>query len=130
MAKQKTEASPGNESAPLKGVTKAAILLLNMDKEVAAAVLRHLDEEIVEDITREIAQLDMVGQDERGKVIGHDIEVQTRSVIENVKNILEEAGSSLDKVVDLASKHGRKFCSLHRGRECESSNGHADRSSH
>jgi len=69
MAKQKTEASSGTESASLKGVTKAAILLLNMDKEVAVAVLRHLDEEIVEDITREIAQLDIVGQDERGKVI-------------------------------------------------------------
>jgi len=69
MAKQKSDASIGTESAPLKGVTKAAILLLNMDKEVAAAVLRFLDEEIVEDITREIAQLDIVGQDERGKVI-------------------------------------------------------------
>ena len=67
MGKQSVEASPGPE--PIKGVTKAAILLLNMDKEVAVAVLRHLDEEIVEDITREIAQLDLVGQDERGKVI-------------------------------------------------------------
>ena len=69
MGKQDVEASPGAESQPLKGVSKAAILLLNMDKEVAAAVLRHLGEDIVEDITREIAQLDLVGQDERGKVI-------------------------------------------------------------
>jgi len=69
MGKQDTEAAPGVESQPLKGVSKAAILLLNMDKDVAAAVLRHLDEDIVEDITREIAQLDLVGQDERGKVI-------------------------------------------------------------
>jgi 2-aminophenol/2-amino-5-chlorophenol 1,6-dioxygenase alpha subunit len=32
----------------------------------------------------------------------HDIEVQTRACIENVKTILEEAGSSLDKVIDVA----------------------------
>jgi flagellar motor switch protein FliG len=69
VGKQDTEAAPGVESQPLKGVSKAAILLLNMDKDVAVAVLRHLDEDIVEDITREIAQLDLVGQDERGKVI-------------------------------------------------------------
>ncbi|HEX6086352.1 MAG TPA: Rid family detoxifying hydrolase [Thermoanaerobaculia bacterium] len=32
----------------------------------------------------------------------HDIEAQTRACIENVKTILEEAGSSLEKVVDVA----------------------------
>jgi 2-aminophenol/2-amino-5-chlorophenol 1,6-dioxygenase subunit alpha len=32
----------------------------------------------------------------------HDIEVQTRACIENVKAILEDAGSSLEKVVDVA----------------------------
>jgi 2-aminophenol/2-amino-5-chlorophenol 1,6-dioxygenase subunit alpha len=32
----------------------------------------------------------------------HDIEIQTRACIENVKTILEEAGSSLEKVVDVA----------------------------
>jgi flagellar motor switch protein FliG len=57
------------DQGSLKGVTKAAILLLNMEKDVAAAVLRHLAEEVVEDITREIAQLDMVGVEDRGKVI-------------------------------------------------------------
>jgi 2-aminophenol/2-amino-5-chlorophenol 1,6-dioxygenase alpha subunit len=31
----------------------------------------------------------------------HDIEVQTRACIENVKTILEEAGSSLEKVLDV-----------------------------
>ena len=41
-------------------------------------------------------------RDEAGKVTGHDIEVQTRACIENVKAILEDAGSSLDKVVDVA----------------------------
>jgi 2-aminophenol/2-amino-5-chlorophenol 1,6-dioxygenase alpha subunit len=40
-------------------------------------------------------------RDGAGSVISHDIEVQTRACIENVKTILEEAGSSLEKVVDV-----------------------------
>jgi 2-aminomuconate deaminase len=36
-----------------------------------------------------------------GKIVSYDVEVQTRSVIENVKTILEASGSSLDKVVDV-----------------------------
>ncbi len=39
--------------------------------------------------------------DASGNVIAHNIEEQTLSVIENVKIILEDAGSSLDKVVDV-----------------------------
>jgi 2-aminophenol/2-amino-5-chlorophenol 1,6-dioxygenase alpha subunit len=41
-------------------------------------------------------------RDGAGSVIGHDIDVQTRACIENVKAILEDAGSSLEKVVDVA----------------------------
>lgn len=40
-------------------------------------------------------------RDGAGSVISHDIEVQTRACIENVKTILEEAGSSLEKVIDV-----------------------------
>ena len=40
-------------------------------------------------------------RDGAGSVIGHDIEVQTRACIENVKAILEDAGSSLEKVLDV-----------------------------
>jgi 2-aminophenol/2-amino-5-chlorophenol 1,6-dioxygenase alpha subunit len=40
-------------------------------------------------------------RDGAGSVIDHDIEVQTRACIENVKTILEEAGSSLEKVLDV-----------------------------
>ncbi len=36
-----------------------------------------------------------------GQVESHDIELQTRSVIENIKVVLQEAGSSLDQVVDV-----------------------------
>jgi len=65
----KNPASQAQDGASLRGATKAAILLLNVDGDVAAQVLSHLDENIVEEITREIAQLDLVGPDERGKVI-------------------------------------------------------------
>ncbi|PYQ34001.1 MAG: hypothetical protein DMF57_07585 [Acidobacteria bacterium] len=40
-------------------------------------------------------------RDSAGSVIGHDIEVQTRAAIENVRAILEAAESSLDKVLDV-----------------------------
>ena len=36
-----------------------------------------------------------------GHVIAHDIRVQTRATIENVRRILEAAGSDLSKVVDV-----------------------------
>lgn len=39
--------------------------------------------------------------DEQGNIVRYDIEAQTHSVFRNVKTILEEAGSSLDKVVDV-----------------------------
>src|SRR5512147_2356795 len=39
--------------------------------------------------------------DEKGNVISYDIETQCRSVFQNVKWILEEAGSSWDKLVDV-----------------------------
>ena len=34
-----------------------------------------------------------------GEILGGDIKLQTRQVLENLKNILEAAGSSLDNVV-------------------------------
>ena len=40
-------------------------------------------------------------RDGAGSVLGHDIEVQTRAVIENLRAILAEAGSSLEKILDV-----------------------------
>lgn len=37
--------------------------------------------------------------DLNGNIIGDDIKTQTRQTIENLKNILEENGSSIDKVI-------------------------------
>lgn len=39
--------------------------------------------------------------DEKGNIISYDIEKQCRSVFQNVKYILEDAGSSWDKIVDV-----------------------------
>ncbi len=34
-----------------------------------------------------------------GQIVGTDVQTQTRQVMENLKAVLEEAGSSLDKIV-------------------------------
>lgn len=39
--------------------------------------------------------------DENGEILSYDIEAQCRSVFQNVRYILEEAGSSWDKIVDV-----------------------------
>ncbi len=39
--------------------------------------------------------------DENGNIILSDIEAQCHSVFKNVKNILEESGSSWDKIIDV-----------------------------
>lgn len=39
--------------------------------------------------------------DERGNITSYDIEAQCRSVFKNVRLVLEEAGSSWDKIVDV-----------------------------
>lgn len=42
-----------------------------------------------------------VTKNSQGKIINHDIVIQTRSTIENIKIVLEEAGSSLSHIVDV-----------------------------
>lgn len=39
--------------------------------------------------------------DEQGNIISYDIEAQCHSVFQNIRYILEEAGSSWDKIVDV-----------------------------
>ena len=39
--------------------------------------------------------------DETGQIVSYDIETQCRSVFQNVRNILEDAGSSWDNIVDV-----------------------------
>ncbi len=42
-----------------------------------------------------------VHMDAQGRVLSYDVVAQTESVIENIKIILEEAGSHFDKIVDV-----------------------------
>ena len=42
-----------------------------------------------------------VNLDEVGMITGYDIEIQCRSVFNNVRYILEDAGSSWDKIIDV-----------------------------
>jgi 2-aminomuconate deaminase len=39
--------------------------------------------------------------DENGNIISYDIEIQCKSVFQNIKYILEDAGSSWDNIVDV-----------------------------
>ncbi|MBU0717077.1 MAG: flagellar motor switch protein FliG [Planctomycetes bacterium] len=53
----------------MKGATKAAILMLALERDISSAVMRHLDQDMVEEIAREIAQLDYILPKQRGQVI-------------------------------------------------------------
>jgi 2-aminomuconate deaminase len=46
-------------------------------------------------------QIPGVTLDAQGRLVAHDIEAQCRSVFENVRLILEDAGSSWNKLVDV-----------------------------
>ena len=41
--------------------------------------------------------------DENGEILDYDIKAQTHAVIDNISRILEEAGSSLDQVIDVTT---------------------------
>ena len=69
MAKQTDNQDPGSAPVPLKGLVKAAILLVTLEPEGSSAVMRELDTEMVEDVTRAIAQLDVVSAERRGRVV-------------------------------------------------------------
>ncbi|MCK4658725.1 MAG: flagellar motor switch protein FliG [Phycisphaerae bacterium] len=64
-----TVAEVAGSEKPLPGIIKAAILLLALGPERSAKVLKLLDKDTVEDITREIASIDLVHQSQRGQVI-------------------------------------------------------------
>ena len=68
MAKD-AEVEPAVEVDQLPGLRKAAILLVSMDKDAAAAVLSKLSPTSVEDVTQEVAMLTDVTEAERQAVI-------------------------------------------------------------
>ncbi len=51
--------------------------------------------------TRGSKEIPGTTRDASGKVVAHDIEAQCRSVFQNVRAVLEDAGSSWDSIVDV-----------------------------
>ncbi len=68
MAVRRTNKAPVSTDE-LTGMMKAAILLLSIDTESSAALLKQLDQETLEDVTRELAGLGDVPAELRKKVV-------------------------------------------------------------
>ncbi|MCK6455007.1 MAG: flagellar motor switch protein FliG [Phycisphaerae bacterium] len=56
-------------SDDLSGLRKAAILLVSLDKDTAAKILRQLPRDLVEDVTREVATVGEIPGETRQKVV-------------------------------------------------------------
>lgn len=69
MPEKKEKVATSSGASSVSGITRAAILLISLDPDCSAEILRHLDQETVEEITREIAQLDLIDADLRGQII-------------------------------------------------------------
>lgn len=69
MAQQDGASTRESDASPVRGITKAAILLIALERDCSAAILRKLDQDTVEELTREIAQLDIVDPQQRGDVV-------------------------------------------------------------
>ncbi|HIP92388.1 MAG TPA: flagellar motor switch protein FliG [Thermotoga sp.] len=85
------------EKKELTGRRKAAILLVILGPEKAAQVLKHLDDETVEQLTIEIANVGSVSDEERRKVLQEfqnimkAKEMITKGGLEYAKKVLEKA---------------------------------------
>lgn len=53
--------------------------------------------------TRGASAIPGVELDAAGRVVSYDIETQCRSVFENIRTVLEDAGSSWDRIVDVTT---------------------------
>ncbi len=62
-------AKAGTTEAEIPGARKTAILLVSLPKEIAGQILRCLDSEMIESVTREIAHLTNVSAAERQMVV-------------------------------------------------------------
>ncbi len=69
MAATATPSKPSLKDEPIPDLRKAAILLVSLDKNSAGAILKRLDETRLETVTREIAHLEVVTEEERRLVI-------------------------------------------------------------
>ncbi len=67
----------------LSGLRKAAVLLVTLDEDAAAAIFTRLPEDAAERISREIAAMDAVGKE------------QVRAVVEEFRGLAAAAGADL-----------------------------------
>ncbi len=98
MAEQPTvsKTQEGGDKS-ISGLSKAAILLLGMSADTAAKILKLLPTNTVEDVTREIATLDLVDQATQGKVVEEFYHIALarqyadQGGLSYAKNLLEKA---------------------------------------
>lgn len=69
MVASSSQGQPGTNDDELSGPRKVAILLVSLDKECASKILKELDEAKVETVSREIAHLESVTEEQRRKVV-------------------------------------------------------------
>lgn len=65
----KTPRPPTADEEKLSGARKTAVLLVSLNKDAASAILRQLDPDSVESISREIANLQNVSEPQRQEVV-------------------------------------------------------------
>ena len=67
--KVKSALSEGEPSASVRGLTKVSIFLLAVGPQTAGLILKHMDRDTVEDITREIASLGTITAERQKAII-------------------------------------------------------------
>jgi flagellar motor switch protein FliG len=85
--------------ADLDGITKAAVLLLALGQEDAAAILKAMPQEMVEGVTRELASLGRIPQDLSNAVVEEFYQLTIASQYANEGN-LEYAKQILQESLD------------------------------
>ncbi|MDG2861047.1 flagellar motor switch protein FliG, partial [Vibrio parahaemolyticus] len=82
---------------PRKGTTKAAIFLISLGPEISAQVLKLLPDNMIQQVTYEIANIDYVEPGEKDKVIDEFIDMASARQfvldggIDYAKNLLTKA---------------------------------------
>jgi flagellar motor switch protein FliG len=104
MARRPGEKLPTNPDE-LEGLTKAAILLLSIDTERASAVLKSMDAEAVEEVTRELAGLGRVPPETVSAVV-HEFYHTASAMQHAAEGSLDHARLLLSEALDpkLAAK--------------------------
>lgn len=101
------------KEGPISGARKTAILLVSLDKRMAASILKLMDSDMVEAVTREIANLSAVTAEEREAVIEefHGLAL-ARSYSEGgginyAKSLLTESMSeeAANKIINQVERH-------------------------